>query len=317
MSLSLLGLMVHLKDLSSCYYCDGFVSRQLDFDESFPILNKTVAQRVHQFPSGKFAPSLNYEIARISKNETIEAAKCDSRLEWDWFNGHGKQGENRLLIALHANFGPAMPLLDISTKVAGIYANFWNASVVVLKGTAICPSPKLNNIRLLFHAIDHNDKYDRVLILEADMLIATIEEDLSAILSTDDDSFLLAKQKQTGATLWNLQHPNVKDAALQWFKSCQEAVKRSPKIADRICWDDTFHNVTAKVIPDKSILHFNKPLSMSKREERIRQGATEFCMDSLNKGHLNSPDEITSKDENSSIKCLSLMEEMSKKQASP
>ena len=315
--LSLFGLLVHLHDLSSCYYCDGFVSRQLDFDERFPKLNNTIVQRIHQFPSGKFAPSLNYEISRISKNETIEAAKCDSRVEWDWYNGHGKQGKNRLLIALHANFGPSMPLLDVSAKVARIYANFWNASVVVLKGTAICPSPKLNNIRLLFHAIDHNNKYDQVLILEADMLIASVEEDLSAILSSsNEDSFLLAKQKQTDATLWNLQHPKVKDVALQWFKSCQEAVKRSPKIADRICWDDTFHDVATKVLPDQSILHFNKPLSMSKREEKVNQAANDFCINSLKQTSPNGIDKIISKND-SSFKCLSLMDETARKHKSP
>jgi hypothetical protein len=169
--------------------------------------------------------------------------------------------KKRLLIAMFAGFDEYAKLLTITAQVNKAYAKqHTNVHVVVLLGTAMpiysttqdnhkggCADTTattttagggggggrlttLNKIRLLFHAIDHKETYDQLLLLDADAFIYAFDTDITTLLP--DDYMLAAHRvksekgdvRQTwninaGVMLWNLHHAMTRDVAVQWFQS--------------------------------------------------------------------------------------------------
>ncbi len=168
-----------------------------------------------------------------------------------------KNKKPRLLIAISSGFDKYAEMLTISAHLAKVYALTHNATVVVLQGTSFAPDgctppvhhATLNKIRLLFLAIDQSDRYDQVLLLEADTLIVNMDVDLRSLLSISSSSQdLVAAQPvrqgdgstsprrhqiNAGITLWNLHHDQCKDVALRWFDGAQQAVMKGTYQGDQ------------------------------------------------------------------------------------
>lgn len=224
---------------------------------------------------GLYVPSLDFRlpggVSQYTPDVVAQAhVYCEAfakDLQWEWwqadeakkkgnFKGQNKAGSEmgtstrkRLLIGLQSGFDDYAKLLQQAVWSARVYGQIWghNVTVVTLQGTAFaphgCKAPPahttLNKIRLLFHAIDHDDEYDQVLLLDADTMIYNLDIDLTTLLNPDHH--LVAAQHaptdnqtdsvepslwkiDTGATLWNLRHPLIRSVALDWFESAKKSV---------------------------------------------------------------------------------------------
>ena len=133
--------------------------------------------------------------------------------------------------------------------------------MVVLQGTAMsfCLQDDiegrrvtLNKIRLLFHAIDHKDHFDQLLLLDSDAMMYNFTVDVSTLLS---DEYMLTghhvnqlelkahlEQKSNnitrnrksirhtwninaGVLLWNLHHNLTRQVAYEWYANSRFAVE--------------------------------------------------------------------------------------------
>jgi len=155
-----------------------------------------------------------------------------------------KNLQKRLLIGVYAGYDGYAKLLEQAVWSARVYGKIWgdNVTVVTLQGESFspngCKAPEahttLNKIRLLFHAVDHRDEYDQVLLLDADAFVYNMDVDITSLLS--DDRYLLGAQAipgahkkdvwniHSGVTLWNLHHPKMASVAVDWFEAAKQAV---------------------------------------------------------------------------------------------
>ncbi|KAL3922823.1 MAG: hypothetical protein SGILL_001998 [Bacillariaceae sp.] len=155
-----------------------------------------------------------------------------------------KSTSKRLMIGVTAGYDDYAKLLEQAVWSARVYGQKWgtNVTVVTLQGTSFaphgCKAPAshttLNKIRLLFHAIDHSDDYDQVLLLDADAFVYDMDVDLTTLLNTKQH--VVAGQPMpdahkndlwnihSGATLWNLHHQYIASVALDWFERAKAAV---------------------------------------------------------------------------------------------
>jgi hypothetical protein len=159
-----------------------------------------------------------------------------------------KKLQKRLMIGLYSGYDDYATLLEQAVYSARVYGQIWgsNVTVVTLQGTSFaphgCKGPSshitLNKIRLLFHAIDNRDKYDQVLILDADSIVYNMDVDMTTLLpvSSSSDMALVAGQAlhgahknevwkiHSGATLWNLRHPLIASVAVDWFNDAKNGI---------------------------------------------------------------------------------------------
>ena len=242
----------------------------------------TTASKSSSSSSVYFAPSLQFEYS-TGKSEYWHASGGETQqqcqqpvkdLRWEFFGNNSTQASSSsssLLIALFAGFDSYAALLTQSAKLAKLYAYLHNnnsnndgfeINVVVLQGTAFAPQgcqppgfhTTLNKIRLLFHAMDHADSYNQVLLLEADAILSNMEVDITKLLdptslvaaqpvrtSSSDNGDNDNNEEQTamngyningGVTLWNLHHPIVKDVALRWLELSKQALIKGKYTGD-------------------------------------------------------------------------------------
>lgn len=166
----------------------------------------------------------------------------------DHGNNHDKTAQStskRLMIGVYAGYDEYAKLLEQAVWSARVYGQKWgqNVTVVTLQGTSFAPHgcrptddshTTLNKIRLLFHAIDNSDKYDQVLLMDADAFVYNLDVDLTTLL--DEKKHLVAAQPlpsshkrdlwdiHSGVTLWNLNHPYIASVAVDWFERAKKAV---------------------------------------------------------------------------------------------
>lgn len=237
-----------------------------------------------QSEEGLFVPSLDFRIAGISQygpgaypDAHVYCEEFAKDLLWEWWQADeddtrklgnlkgdtkvaskkASSTKKRLMIGLYAGYDDYARLLQQSVWSARLYGEIWgqNVTVVTLQGTSFaphgCKAPPvhstLNKIRLLFYAIDHEDEYDQVLLLDADTMVFNLDVDLTTLI--DSDRHLVAAQhapgdKQpgdeddlwninTGILLWNLHHPDSKSVALEWFDSAKKSVIRGTYLGDQ------------------------------------------------------------------------------------
>jgi hypothetical protein len=237
-----------------------------------------------QNEQGLFVPSLDYRFpggaSQYGRDVHIDAhvycEEFEKELYWErWkadegkklgnLKGHTEEGsgkkpstEKRLMIGLHSGHDEYATFLQQAVWSARVYGQIWgeNVTVVTLQGIAFaphgCKAPSahatLNKIRLLFHAIDHADEFDQVLLMDADTMIYNLDVDFTTLL--DPDHHLVAAQHSpndeqpesaesglwnidTGVTLWNLHHPKVRSIAIDWFDSAKKAVVRGTYRTDQ------------------------------------------------------------------------------------
>jgi len=223
----------------------------------------------HHLAGNLFVPSLEFT-ANVGSGSSggagskahssiLDVSDCSRRVkepDWEWYNTEpsvetGKNSTRRLLIALFAGHDKYAHVLEYSAHLAKVYSQIHpETSVVVSQGMVFAPggcSPPavyttLNKIRLLFHAVDHEEDYDQLLLLNADTLLVDLNFDITTLLpeneNEDHKSILLAAQPvlqddnptppppyriNADATLWNLHHPNISQVAHRWFEDANNA----------------------------------------------------------------------------------------------
>lgn len=91
-----------------------------------------------------------------------------------------------------------------------------------------------NMIPRLLHALSKNDRYDQVLILDADSLIVDLDFDITGLLSDEQmlaanranqDDVLRSWNVNNGIALWNLHHNTTKRVAQRWISQLSRGVK--------------------------------------------------------------------------------------------
>jgi hypothetical protein len=238
-----------------------------------------------QSQQGLFVPSLDFRFPGgasqyapgVHADAHVYCEEFAKDLLWEWWQadestarklgnlkGDSKAGsgkttstQKRLMIGLYAGYDVYAKLLQQSVWSARLYGQIWgqNVTVVTLQGTSFtphgCKAPPahttLNKIRLLFHAIDHDDEYDQVLLLDADTMVYNLDIDLTTLM--DPEHHLVAAQHapgdsqtdngddlwniDTGVLLWNLHHPESKSVALDWFESAKKSVVRGTYLGDQ------------------------------------------------------------------------------------
>ncbi len=154
----------------------------------------------------------------------------------------------RLLIAQYASFGTYASLLEKTSPINKAYGRKWNHDVLIVQGAALlvetdteeCELPKhrsmYNKIPILFYSLSKTERYDQLLLLDADALIFDMEFDMTTILKNDDMLAALRVNKSdtlrtwninNGVTLWNLNHNMTKKIAQKWLRLTSDGLNKA------------------------------------------------------------------------------------------
>jgi hypothetical protein len=168
---------------------------------------------------------------------------------WQWHNySAGKpirQPSKRLLITQYSGFGKYEKLLNLTSPINKMYAKAWGHDMLLMRGTTKrFPFQKnripeeqsmYNKVDLLLLALENNEDYDQVLVLDSDTLIYDFSVDITQMISGENKMLVALKTHEldppetyrinNGVTLWNLHHPLTKTVASDWNKGCIEGIK--------------------------------------------------------------------------------------------
>lgn len=180
----------------------------------------------------------------------LQANECTKRREptWEWRKQRGVEPKTkkRLLVAQYVSYGKYAKLLGLTAPINKLYAKMWNADFVSVQGSTLvvdqdggCEPPpqramydKLDLLRLALHK---KDKYDQLLLLDADAMIYDLDFDITTL--ANDDAVLIAQRVSeivtrthtdninNGVVLWNLHHPKAEEIADDWYTSSRAAVE--------------------------------------------------------------------------------------------
>jgi hypothetical protein len=255
---------------------------------------------------------------RICRNDSLS----DPIWEWNLFSNNTLGSETprageRLLIATYSAFGQYARLLELTAPINKAYAKKWNHDIVVLQGTSFtllwdanCTPPeersRFNKIDLLLEALNQKDRYDLLLVLDADALIYDFSFRIASLLPTNDTMLVAQRTHQddlqatrsinNGITLWNLHHRLTSQVAQDWNKVAREGIPENRpyrgdqyylrevlRSSDRISaissvWDEFYYR-------DGTVVkHFQRSNSRSwndtgldVREDRIMNTTKEIC----------------------------------------
>lgn len=303
--------------------------------------NDKTTTRDKPAPLGLFAPSLTYQIkSEDNNNNDIQKKSCHAKTErnvtWEWnrySSNHSSHVNStsttttrnrKVLIGMYAGFDQYARLLRHTALVNKAYAKKWGYDLVVLQGGALehpehCMesgrSVTLNKIRLLFHAIDHQQEYDQLLLLDADALIVDLDTELTTLLSTP---IMVAAHQVTqttkttaaphpppqawninaGVMLWNVHHPLTRGTAVEWFQKARQGVLNDKFRGDQRYLQTTLRNsdermaavqglttefayghgtVVKHFIRERMHKNWKDPEILAHREGRIRLAAEQVC----------------------------------------
>ena len=218
----------------------------------------------------------------------VYCKKFEKDLLWEWWRSNSKQTEEldqksllrqkktnqarttrkRLLIGISSGYDDRARLLERAAWSARVYGALWSGetgsgnsknmdvTVVVVQGTAFsphgCKAPtshaSIDKIRVLFEAIDSEDQYDRLLLLDADAMIYGMDTDITSLVDVSDDFVVMGppilgedgkrnKSKpweiSTGITFWNLENDLTRTIALDWFNFAKNAIIRGSYHSDQ------------------------------------------------------------------------------------
>lgn len=156
-----------------------------------------------------------------------------------------KQPIRRMLIVQSAGFGTYAQLLDLTTPLNKAYARKWGQDLVVVQGSLVwLAQERRTNCTPPEHRSTHNkmqflkwgvsmlkDRYDYLLILDADAMIYDFDKDISDLMPPTNlmaANRVVAKKGvkkratwkiNAGVTLWNLHHPLTAAVADGWQKA--------------------------------------------------------------------------------------------------
>jgi len=249
-------------------------------------------------------------LPRICSEETLQDPI------WEWHYGSLNETISRkkqLLIATYSAFGKYARLLELTSPINKAYAKHWKYDMVILQGTSlILPEDEnctpteersmFNKIALLLEALNQKNKYNYLLLMDADALIYDFSFDIVDLITTNEtmlvaqatnpDSPPATRKINNGITLWNLHHHLTRQVAEDWNHVCRQGIplhgdqfflQRVLKSDDRIAAvsavQKEFRYRSATVV--KHFLRLNSrswnDTSLDAREEEIINATTEIC----------------------------------------
>ena len=213
---------------------------------------------IHQrFRAGPPSPHVGPEIQSTNGTFTFpRICRNEPLMEpiWEWNNSpttnNSSYNKKRLLIATYSAYGKYARLLELTSPINKAYAKRWNHDILVVQGTTMilpwdnnCTPPeersRFNKVDILLEALSRNDKYDQLLLLDADTLIYDFSFDVTQLISDNNNNSnntMLVAQRTTiednlhthninnGVTLWNLHHPLTAAVAADWNEACRRGI---------------------------------------------------------------------------------------------
>jgi hypothetical protein len=190
--------------------------------------------------------------------QAAEKTECAERREptWEWRKHEGVEPKTkkRLLVAQYVSYGKYAKLLEMTAPINKLYAKMWNVDFVSVQGSTLvvdqdggCEPPpqramydKMDILRL---ALGKKDKYDQLLLLDADAMIYDMDFDVTSLAKEED--LLVAQrvsEKETrthtdnvnnGIVLWNLHHPIAEVVSDDWYKLSRAAIEEGNPHGDQ------------------------------------------------------------------------------------
>lgn len=177
-------------------------------------------------------------------------SKCEPRREpsWEWTeyrNQGNRNSEKRLLVAQYSSYGNYARLLELTAPVNKAYARKWNQDFVIVQGSTLivdsdgkCEPPPhramYDKLEILQTALENTNKYDMLLLMDADAMVVDLSFDFTTLV--DDDDMLAAHRVSqrdpeprtyninNGIVLWNLHHPETRKVSDEWYTTTRKAV---------------------------------------------------------------------------------------------
>jgi len=240
---------------------------------------------------------------------------------WEWHSGSTNEIVSRkkqLLIATYSAFGKYARLLELTSPINKAYAKHWNYDFVILQGTSMilpwdanCTPPeersRFNKIDLLLEALNQKDKYDYLLLMDADAMIYDFSFDIVDLVASNDTMMVAQATNpddppatnniNNGITLWNLHHHLTRQVAEDWNQACRQGIpdnrplhgdqfflrrvlKSDDRIAALYAIKTEFHYRSATVVRHFLRLNnrsWNDTGGLDTREEQIINVTTEIC----------------------------------------
>jgi hypothetical protein len=210
---------------------------------------------------GKEAENLPEQRESLRKvNATKDSSPtCEPRREptWEW-REYSKEGptkaRKRLLVAQYSSYGKYGKLLENTAPVNKAYARKWNHDFVTVQGATLIvdddgdcePSPQramYDKLELLLVALQKSDKYDQLLLLDADAMMYDLGFDITTLARSGD---MLAAHRvsqkdhtshtwnvNNGIVLWNLRHSQTQKIADEWYNTSRQAVSNGNAHGDQ------------------------------------------------------------------------------------
>jgi hypothetical protein len=177
---------------------------------------------------------------------------CETRRDptWEW-RKYSKdattKASKKLLVAQYSSYGKYARLLELTSPINKAYARKWNHDFLIVQGATLvvkededCEPPpersRYDKLELLRIALRKKDKYDQLLLLDADALIYDLDFDITNLCEIDD---ILAAHRvsqknpeprtynvNNGIVLWNLQNPETKEVADEWDVDTRKGISR-------------------------------------------------------------------------------------------
>ncbi len=183
------------------------------------------------------AAALEQKLETNDKDGKAPLTKHLEALEWHRYSEVLSDVENkhstakkRLLMAQYSNQDDFADLFEITKPVNLAYAKRWNHDIVFLNAQEL-PTHEANLATLLYLAWEHREKYDQVLLMDADAMMNNFRYDITKLFP--ENAMMVAKRiegldevrtwKIFGTvSLWNLKHLLTPRVQITWSNRFEE-----------------------------------------------------------------------------------------------
>jgi hypothetical protein len=262
----------------------------------------------------------------MNTTNTTQQQRIIVEKTWDWHyysENNSKQNSTsqskplRLLLAQYSGSKRSyLDMLQETSRVNKAYCKLHGScDYVQLVGVGIVNHESLfnfserhssfNKIVVLEKALQLNDKYDALLILDADCIMWDLSYDVTRLLRRSNNTMLVAHRVNktqpvhtyninNGVTLWNLQHPKTPVVAQKWKEKAfiwlgEQIDNGDQEILHRVLWQQNATDYVYSIIDEFSyregtvVRHYIRQqlswihVSANERLQEVQEAASYVC----------------------------------------